>query len=123
MPTTAITPQTFPSPWATSATAITWTAADSSNGNHVAVDSLGAEPWILLARNVHAANTYTVAVTSVALPTNSVGAGRTGDVAATNIAAGAQKIIKLTAMGWKNSSDQIAFTGNNSSVEFAFFSG
>lgn len=114
MPTTAITVQSAPSSWATSATAITWTAADAANGNHIVYPTSGMK-LILLARNVHAANTYTVAVTSVADPTY----GRTGDVAATNIAAGAQKIIQLTAAGWKNSSDQIAFAGNNASVEFA----
>lgn len=121
MPTTAVTADTTPGPYSTTGTTITWTAADVANGNHVAVPTTGTK-WILLARNVHAATTYTVTITSVALAADTIGAGRTGDVAAVNIAAGAQKLFQLTSAGWKNSSDQIAFSGNNANIQFAFFS-
>lgn len=117
MPTTAITAQAAPSAWATAAQAITWTAADVANGNHIAIPSNGSTKWILLARNVHAVTTYTVTVTSTA---DSL-FGRTGDCGPTNITAGNQVFIQLTSDGWKNASDQIAFSANNASVQFAFF--
>lgn len=113
MPTTAITAQTLSDGYSTTGDAITWTAADVANGNHFAWS--GAGKVVLLARNVHATTTYTVTITSVA---HSV-SGRTGDVSAVNVTAGSQKAFPLVSDGWKNSSDQVAFSANNASIEFA----
>lgn len=110
MPTTAISVQDFPGFYSTTGTDITTTAADTTNGNHVAISTV---PVLLIARNT-GASTRTLTVTSQPLP----GSGRTGDISAVNITAGTTKVVFLTKEGWANTSNQVAFSANHAEIVF-----
>jgi len=114
MPTTAIAVQTLSSGFSQTGDSISFTAADSVNGNHAVWPST-SKLLYLVARNVHATTAYTVSATSVAYGST----GRTGDISAVSLAAGTQKIFPLAASGWKNTSDQVAFSANNNNIQFA----
>lgn len=107
-----ITPQNVSSKWPTALSALTFAVADASNGDQVLLT--GRE--IIIAYNSHASTTYTLAVTSVADPET----GRTGDISATNIAAGAFKMIgPLASEGWRQTDGYLYLNANNASIQFA----
>lgn len=110
MPTTAISIQAFPTYYSTTGTDLTMTAADTTNGNHVAMDATNI---VLVAHNT-GASTRTVTVTSTALPPSN----RLGSISAVNITAGTIKTIFLTKAGWADTNNQIAFSANHAEVKF-----
>lgn len=114
MATTAIPVQTLSTGYSTTGDLITFTAADVANGNHSDWPNASSE-LVLVARNVHAVTAYTVSITSVADATT----GRTGNVTALSIAAGAQVHFPLSMLGWKNTSSQVVYSGSNASIQFA----
>ena len=113
MPTTALTATTTPSGYSETGQAITFTAADVANGNHI--DS--ADNIFVVARNVHVSTAYTVTITSQPDSTT----GRTGDVDAVSVAAGTATLFQLQSDGWSDSNSQYLINANNTSIEFAWW--
>jgi hypothetical protein len=108
---TALTITTLPGPYATDGVAITWVAADTTNGNEFT--STGRE--ILLVRNTDGANPHTVTVTSQPDPYN-----RTGDIASDSIAAnGFVAYQQFPRAGWATTSGVIEVDGDDAQLEFA----
>lgn len=116
MATTAITETPVPSPpgFSTTGEPLTWTPADTVNKNHISTTNTVT----VLARNVDASVTYTVTITSAA----DVNTGRTGDVSAVDIVAGAQTLFQLQSNGWLDKASQTyLIEGNNANIEFAWY--
>lgn len=90
---------------------ITWTAADSSNGN--AVTLTGNE--VVLAWNTHASTAYTVTVSTVADEL-----GRTGDITAYSLAAGDIAWVgPIPSRGFAQTDGKLYLSANNAAVKFA----
>ncbi len=103
------TAQTLNGNFATTGKNITWTAATPADDER----TLALGTVLILARNV-GASSRTVTITSVAY------FGRTGDVAAHSIAAGAQAAFgPFQSQGWAQSDGYIYFEGSHAEVEFA----
>lgn len=113
MAATNISAQAITTPYATAFTSLTWTAADTTNGNATAKVS----DLILLAKNTNTSTAYTVTIGSVNLY-NRPAPGPTGE----SIAASAIKIFRLSPTGWADTNDKYNFSSNNSAVEFAVVS-
>lgn len=110
MATTVLAKTTMPGPYDTDGVAITWQAGDDVDGNHFL--STGKE--ILLVRNDDA-GAQTVTVTSTADPQ-----GRTGDITADSIAAGAYAVYQeFPVSGWRNSDGEVVVTPSDANLFFA----
>lgn len=106
---TNINKQTAPGFWSTAGLLLTETAADVGSGNETA----GVNDVLLIAHNTHGSTTYTVTITSAADQY-----GRTGNVQAVNVAAGAIHVFRLTMHGWADSNGKFNFSANNAAVKF-----
>lgn len=110
MARTVLTPIDVPDKYGTAGVAITWTAWDATNGNRFLCT--GRE--ILLARNV-GAGAQTVTVTSQNDPQ-----GRTGDISADSIAAGAFACYqRFPLSGWADANNYVNIDGSTTDIEFA----
>lgn len=110
MATTVIVKTTLPGPYDTDGVTPTWQAGDNVNGNHFL--STGKE--ILLVRNDDA-GPQTVTVTSAPDPQ-----GRTGDISADSVAAGAYAAYqKFPVSGWRNAAGEIVVTVSDAAVFLA----
>jgi len=90
---------------------ITWTAADPTNFNQFTFNG----SFLILARNSHATNAYTVTLTSVADSKK-----RTGDITTYSLEAGDTMMFLVNNIeGWKQSDNFFYLTGSNASVLFA----
>lgn len=108
-----ITPQSVGSAWPTALTALTWTAADATNFEQLAVTNRD----ILLIWNSHASTAYTVTIDPVTDPVT----GRTvTTLSAVSVAAGGFKMIGPLAMeGFRNSSGYLTFQAENAAIKYA----
>ncbi len=96
---------------ATPCTTLSWTAADTSDFNRFRLS--GQE--LLLVRNVHGVTTYSYTLHTVADPF-----GRTRDMTAHNILAGAVHCLaRLPITGFRQSDGYVWISGNNSNIQFA----
>ena len=116
MPTTALSGTTAPSRYSTTGTVLTLTAADTTNGNHIAANG---QPICIVAQNTSTNTAYTVTITSVAANLSA----RTGDVSAQSLAAEEIRMFRLAADGWANTSNQYVLSANNAAVELGWFLG
>jgi hypothetical protein len=110
MPRTALTPITGVLTNPTAGVTLTFTAADTSNGNKVALT--GKE--LILVQN-SGASAYTVTVTSA--PDS---LGRTKDIVAESIAAGVIKAFGVPQVeGWRQTDGTLSLDANNAAIKFA----
>lgn len=108
MPTTEITKTTAPGFYSTTGAALTKTAVDTVNDNHVdAVTDL-----LLIVWNSNA-GAQTITITSQADTLT----GRSGDVSAQSIAADEIRMFRLTKNGWGDSNDEIQILGSHADVK------
>lgn len=112
MARTVLTKTTAPSPYATAGTAVTFTAADTTNQNRFILTGR----QIIIARNT-GASTRTVTITSIADPIF----GRSGTISAENITAGQVKVYGagLATDGWLQTDGYLYLEANHAEVEFA----
>lgn len=111
MARTILTPTLVPADYATAGVAVTFTAWDATNGNRF--KATGRE--ILLAKNTHASAAQTVTVTSQNDPF-----GRSGNITADSIAAGALHVYQLFPLsGWADSSGYISVDSSTTDIQFA----
>lgn len=104
-----LTKATAPGAYATAGAAITMTAADTVNKEQFV--STGKE--LVIAQNT-GGSPYTVTINSVADEY-----GRTGDVTAYSVAAGAIAVFgPFPVHGWRQSDDKIYLEANNTAVKF-----
>lgn len=110
MPRTALTVTTIPSPYGGAGVAVTMDAADTSNQNRVPLT--GRE--IIIAQNTGGAP-YTVTVTSV-----DDRYGRSEDISAESIAAGAIRVygVGLALEGWQQTDGNLYLQASNAAVKF-----
>jgi hypothetical protein len=126
MPNTPIATQAAAGPYVSTPVGagsldLTWTAADTGNGNLFAVDlplsirpegTIGGD--ILLMWNTDAAP-HTVTISSVVDDKM-----RTGDITAYSIGAGVISAFNFSQIvGWANNSSQVLFLANSNLVKFA----
>lgn len=95
--------------FSTTGGALTMTAADVANGNHIDTTA----NVTVIAHNT-GGSAYTVTVTSAAESAS----GRTGDVSAQSLAAGEIRAILLQSNGWSDSNGQYLISASNAAVEF-----
>jgi hypothetical protein len=114
MPRTTITPHTVPTGKdAYTAGTVTETAADTANLNQTPLT--GKE--MLVVRN-SAGVSGTVTITSVADPTH----GRTGDVAAVSVPAGAvRRFGPFPLEGWRQTDNMLYFQGSAATMLFTVY--
>lgn len=94
--------------------ALTWTAADTTTQ-----ETSFREGDLLLARNT-GAGAHTVTVVSAPSPRS----GRTNDITAESIAAGAVRVYgPFTRSGWKRTGSKLQFSADHAEVEFAILTG
>lgn len=109
MPRTTLTTTTAPGSTNYTGATLTMTAADTGNMNQFVASGKD----LLVAHNT-GASTYTITVTSVADPY-----GRTTDIAAVNIVAGAYMVFgPLELTGWMQTDGKIYLQSNNAAVKF-----
>jgi hypothetical protein len=109
MPRTALTPITGVLTNPTAGVTLTFTAADTSNGNKVALT--GKE--LILVQN-SGASAYTVTVTSA--PDS---LGRTKDITADSIPAGGFKVYGVPQVeGWRQTDGTLSLDANNAAIKF-----
>ena len=110
MARTALTKTTIPTPYAGAGVAVSMDAADTSNQNKVAFT--GRE--IVIAWN-SGLSTRTVTITSV-----DDRFGRSEDISAENIAAGAIRVygVGLALEGWQQTDGSLYLQANNAEVKF-----
>jgi len=106
---TNINKQTAPGFWSTTGLAVTMTVADVGAGNETAA----VNDVLLIARNSHATNPFTVTITSAADQY-----GRLGNVAAQSLVAGEIRIFRLTMHGWADVNGKYLFSANNAAILF-----
>ena len=111
MATAPVTETTTPTRYSQTGAAVTMTAADVANGNHI-----DSSRNVMVIANNTGASPYTVTITSVADNVT----GRTGDVAAQSLAADEIRIFLLTASGWSDASDQYLVSASNAAVKFGW---
>jgi hypothetical protein len=110
MARTVLTPVAVPAPTSVTPVVCTFTAWDAANGNRW--KSSGND--LVLVRNAHATLARTVTVVSVADEY-----GRTGDITAFSLAAGAIVALpKLKNAGWADSSGYISIDGSTTDIQF-----
>lgn len=110
MARTALTPVTMPGSYTGAWTVFTFAAADNANGNAFAL----APNDILLLFN-STGGTLTATLTSVADKL-----GRTGDITAVNLAAGAYAVFgPIQLDGWKQTDGNFYLTASAVGVKFA----
>lgn len=112
MARTVITKTTAPGNYAVAGVTLAFTAADSTNNNSFAFT--GHE--VLVVRNKHASAAKTFTVNSA--PN---GRGRTKDVTAQSLVAGAYAVLGPFRQkeGWAQSDGSIYLTGEDNNIEFA----
>lgn len=104
-----LTKSTAPGSYATAGVAVTMTAADTVNKEQFV--STGKE--LVIAHNT-GGSPYTVTITSVADEY-----GRSGDITAYSVAAGAIAAFgPFPVHGWRQSNDNIYLEANNTAVKF-----
>lgn len=107
MARTNLTKTTQPNPYSTSGSVLTLTAADAANGNQFTASGRD----LVIARN-SGASSHTVTISSTADPY-----GRTGDVNAQSVAAGAVRIFgPLPADGWRQTDGKIYVSADSAEV-------
>lgn len=109
MAATTLTITNAPGLFSQTGVAITMAAADVSNGNDFVANGTQA----IVAHN-SGASTYTVTITSVADPVT----GRTGNVAAQNVAAGEIRLFLVQPRGWADGNGKINLSASNVAVKF-----
>lgn len=111
MPRTTLTPQVLPGPYsATPYVAATFAAGDAVNGNQFKING----DQLLIARNTGVA-ARTITITSAADPY-----GRTKDITALSMAAGATYVFsKFNTPGWRQSDGYLYFTVEDPEVTIA----
>lgn len=113
MPRTVLTKTAAPGSVNYTGATLTMTAADTSNLNEFVASGRD----LIVAHNT-GASTYTITVTSSADPY-----GRTKDVSAVNITAGAYMVFgPLELTGWQQSDGRIYLQANNAAVKFGVVS-
>jgi len=112
MARTSITKTTALGSYGTDGVSVTWTNADSSNGNSFAMTGND----LLLVRNAHASTAKTVTINSVADQM-----GRTGDITAESVAAGVVKAYGpfKDKPGWEQSGGVLHLTAEDNNIKFA----
>ena len=114
MARTDITATLLPGPYAHAGALLTMTAADTTDQNAVVL----YKGDILVAHNTDA-SAHTVTVTSSADPL-----GRTKDITAESIAAGAIRVFgAFNLPGWKQSDARLYFEANDATVYFGVIRG
>lgn len=109
MPKTTLTKTTAPGSYATAGVALTMAAADVGNKNQF----VASGEDLVIAHNTGATE-HTITINSVADPY-----GRTGDITAEAIAAGAYKIFgPFKTAGWRQSDGRIYLEANHAEVKF-----
>jgi hypothetical protein len=113
MPRTVLTKTTAPGSTNYTGTALTMTAADTSNLN----EFVAAGKDLIVAHNT-GASSYTITVTSAADPY-----GRTKDISTVSIAAGAYMVFgPLELTGWQQGDGRIYLQASNAAVKFGVVS-
>lgn len=112
MPATALpAAQAAPSKYSQTGLVVTTTAADVTNGNKI---SNATKDMLVVAHNA-GASSRTVTIVSEPLDDT----GRTGDVTAASVAAGAIRLFRLTKQGWADSTtNEILLSANHADVKF-----
>jgi len=110
MARTVITSEVMPTNTPLALEDLTFTAADTSNGNAFAYTGRDA----LIVWNSHASTTYTFTPTSVAIngrqdPKNGV---------AQNLTAGQFMLVNYRGEGWKQSDGNVYIDANNAAIKF-----
>lgn len=98
----------------TAATLVTWTAGDASNKEQAYL----TERDVFLVWNTHASNAYTFTVTGVADQL-----GRTADIGATSLAAGAMRCFRPGYEGFGQTGGLIYMEVENAAVKWAILTG
>jgi hypothetical protein len=110
MPRTTLTKIAAPGGYSHTGQTLTWTAADVANGNQFVTS--GKE--IVLARNVHADTARTVTVASTPI------LGRTKDITAFSIAAGAFAAFgPFPSEGWRQADGFVYLNASHVDIQFA----
>lgn len=109
-----LTKTTVPGPNPTAGAAVTMTAADTTNKEQFAV----SDGDVILVQNT-GGSTYTYTVKSVADPIY----GRTGDVNAVSIAAGAIHAVRVGVEGWRQTDGYVYLEANNAAVKWGILTG
>lgn len=110
MARTDLTPITIPTRWSTTPVALTWTAADVSNGNQF---TLSGDEIVLVHNNDVGAQTITV--TSSPDPY-----GRSADIDAVSIPAGEYRVLqRFPVDGWQQSDGKLYIDASDADVRFA----
>jgi len=108
---TTLTKTNAPGHYATTGQALTFTAADVTNGNQF--KATGKE--LLIARNTNGATAYYVTISSVPDPY-----GRTGDISQYSIPADETHIFgPFPITGWQQSDGYIYVNAENAAIELA----
>ncbi len=108
MPTTVIAATSTPGQYSTTGQALTKTAADTTNNNHIVATS----NVLLIAYNA-GVGAATITITSEPDPTF----GRSGDVSAQSLAADEIRVFRLTTTGWADSSGNIVITCSSTDIK------
>ena len=109
MARTTLTKTTAPGSYASAGTALTMTAADTTDKNQF----VAAGNDLVIAHNTGAASA-TVTITSTSDPY-----GRSGDISAYSIAAGAYAILgPFKILGWQQSDGKIYLEASSTDVKF-----
>lgn len=103
-----LTKTTVPGPNPTAGTAVTMTAADTVNKEQFA---LTGKEIVVVQNTDTVSRTYTI--NSVADPY-----GRTGDITAASIAAGAIHVLMPGTIGWKQTDGMLYLEASNALVKF-----
>lgn len=73
---------------------------------------------VIVVHNTSADTAYTYTITSVADPY-----GRTGDITANSIAAGAIEVLRVGLEGWRQTDGKVYLEANNTAVKFGILTG
>lgn len=109
-----LTKTTVPGPNPSAGAVVTMTAANTSDKEQYTI----ADGDVIVVQNTSADTSYTYTVTSVADPY-----GRTGDITANAIAAGAIEVLRVGIEGWKQTNGYVYLEANNTAVKFGVLTG
>lgn len=107
---TAIPITSVPKSTAGALQSLTWTASDTSNGNQFSLQ----DGDVVLARNVHASNSYPVTVKSVTDPF-----GRTGDLTQTIGPGSYAALAQFRRVGWAQAAGALYIEASSANIELA----
>lgn len=110
MARTDLTAIAAPGSYATSGTAITWTAADATNGNQF---TLTGKQLVLVYNSDTSAHSVTVTSSADEY-------GRSGDITAESVAAGAYKMFgPFKLPGWVQTDGNLYLSADSATISFA----